>query len=133
MFDSESKFYARDFNFFKYLRSVNTLRFNGLGKSKPLGDYAEKLKEFSAEGLLSGLNNDDIAFVKAIGKCLQNVLYDGDGELIKLWEAFVEAFVNKNLDKTETNAVHKGLVAFLLAIVPKVYSGRKLLSIRKLY
>ena len=68
MFDSESKFYARDFNFFKYLRSVNTLRFSGLGKSKTLGDYAEKLKEFSAEGLLSSLNNDDIAFVKAIGK-----------------------------------------------------------------
>ena len=31
MFDSEIKFYARDFNFFNCLRSVNTLRFNGLG------------------------------------------------------------------------------------------------------
>ena len=31
MFDSEFKFYARDFIFFNCLRSVNALRFNGLG------------------------------------------------------------------------------------------------------
>ena len=101
------------------------MRFNGLGKSKVLGEYAEKIKEFDAEGLLSGLSDDDIEFVKAIAKHLQKVLVDGDSQLIELWEAFVVAAVNKKLDKTESNAVHKGLVAFLLAIVPKVYDGRK--------
>ena len=112
--------------FFKYLRGDNNiLRFNGLGKSKILAEYAEKMKEINTDGFLSGLSNDDIAFVKAIAKYLQKVLYDGDGQLIKLWEAFVEAAVNKNLDKTQSDAVHKSFVVFLLAIVPKVYKGRK--------
>ena len=101
------------------------MRFNGLGKSKTFGEYAEKLEENSAEGLLSGLNNEDIAFLKAIAQCLQKVLYDGDSELIKLWKGFMEAAVNKNLNKIQMNAVQKSFVTFLLNIVPKVYTRRK--------
>ena len=102
------------------------MRFNGLGKSKTFGEYADKLEEImSADGLLSGLHDDDIAFLKAIAKCLQKVFSDGDSHLIKLWEGFVEGAVNKNLSKTEMNAVQKSFVTFLLNIVPKVYTGRK--------
>ena len=101
------------------------MRFSGLGKSKILADYADKISEYSKDGLLSALKDEDVAFVKEIGKCLEKTLYDGDSELIILWEAFVQVVVNKKLDKIENNAVHKSLVAFLLTLVPKVYSARK--------
>ena len=101
------------------------MRFSGLGKSKILADYANKILEYSLDGLLSGLKDEDVAFVKEIGKCLEKTLYDGDSELIILWEAFVQVVVNKKLDKIENNAVHKSLVAFLLTLVPEVYSARK--------
>ena len=60
------------------------MRFSGLGKSKVLADYADKISEYSKDGLLSALKDEDVAFVKEIGKCLEKTLYDGDSELIIL-------------------------------------------------